>query len=153
MRPPRGRLYVYAVIVLGAVLMATALSSLQLPRPGLFAAFLVLSVVLSALKVDMPLGTGSSCISLSYAVDFTALLLLGPTPTMLIAMTSAWSQSTFRMSEPNPAYKTLFSMATLVISVAAAGATYTSLGGSYGRLPAAPLQPVMAAAMINYLVN
>ena len=127
MRPPRGRLYVYAVIVLGAVLMATALSSLQLPRPGLFAAFLVLSVVLSALKVDMPLGTGSSCISLSYAVDFTALLLLGPTPTMLIAMTSAWSQSTFRMSEPNPAYKTLFSMATLMISVAAAGATYTSL--------------------------
>ena len=90
--------------------MATALSSLQLPRPGLFAAFLVLSVVLSALKVDMPLGTGSSCISL-YAVDFTALLLLGPAPTMLIAMTSAWSQCTFRMSERNPAYKTLFSMA------------------------------------------
>ena len=58
MRPPRGRLYVYAVIVLGAVLMATALSSLQLPRPGLFAAFLVLSVILSALKVDMPIGVG-----------------------------------------------------------------------------------------------
>ena len=153
MRPPRGRVYVYAVIVLGAVLMATALSSVQLPRPGLFAAFLVLSVILSALKVDMPLGTGSSCISLSYAVDFTALLLFGPAPTMLIAMTSAWSQSTFRMSEPNPAYKTLFSMATLVISVAAAGATYTSLGGSYGRLPAAPLQPLMAAALIYFLVN
>ena len=153
MRPPRGRLYVYAVIVLGAVLMATALSSVELPRPGLFAAFLVLSVILSALKVDMPLGTGSSCISLSYAVDFTALLLLGPAPTMLITMISGWSQCTFRMSERNPAYKTLFSMATLVISVAAAGATYTSLGGSYGRLPAAPLQPLLAAAMIYFLVN
>ena len=48
-----------AVIVLGAVLMATAVSSLQLPRRGLFAAFLVLSVILSALKVDMPLGTAA----------------------------------------------------------------------------------------------
>ena len=38
--------------------MASALSSLQLPRPGLFAAFLVLSVISSALKVDMPLGDG-----------------------------------------------------------------------------------------------
>ena len=57
------------------------------------------------------------------------------------------------MSERNPAYKTLFSMATLAISVAAAGATYTSLGGTYGTLPAAPLQPLMAAAMIYFLVN
>ena len=40
-----------------------------------------------------------------------------------------------------------------MISVAAAGATYTSLGGSYGTLPAAPLQPLMAAAMIYFLVN
>ena len=72
---------------------------------------------------------------------------------MLIAIASAWSQCTFRMSERNPAYKTLFSMATLVISVAAAGATYTSLGGTYGRLPAAPLQPLMAAAMVYFLVN
>ena len=60
--------------------MANALTSLQLPRPGLFAAFLVLSVISSVLKVDMPLGAGSSCISLSYAVDFTALLVLGPAP-------------------------------------------------------------------------
>ena len=47
--------------------MANAMSSLQLPRPGLFAAFLVLSVIVSALKVDMPLGAGGSCLSLSYA--------------------------------------------------------------------------------------
>jgi diguanylate cyclase (GGDEF)-like protein/putative nucleotidyltransferase with HDIG domain len=126
---------------------------MQFARPGLFAALLVLSVISSALKINMPLGVGSSCISLSYVVDFTALLLLGPAPTMLIAISSAWSQCTFRMSERNPAYKTLFSMATLVVSVAAAGTTYTSLGGTYGTLPAAPLQPLMAAAMIYFLVN
>jgi diguanylate cyclase (GGDEF)-like protein/putative nucleotidyltransferase with HDIG domain len=141
------------MIALGAAVMASSLWSVQFSRPGLFAGLLVLSVISSALKVDMPLGVGSSCISLSYAVDFTALLLLGPAPTMLIAISSAWSQCTFRMGARNPAYKTLFSMATLVISVAAAGTTYTSLGGTYGSLPAAPLQPLMAAAMIYFLVN
>jgi diguanylate cyclase (GGDEF)-like protein/putative nucleotidyltransferase with HDIG domain len=152
-RPLAGRIYVLAIIALGAVLMASALSSWQLERPGLFAVLLVMSVISSALKVDMPLGAGSSCISLSYAVDFTALLLLGPAPTMLIAVASGWSQSTFRMSVRNPAYKTLFSMATLAASVAAAGATYTWLGGTYGTLPPAPLQPLMAAALIYFLVN
>jgi diguanylate cyclase (GGDEF)-like protein/putative nucleotidyltransferase with HDIG domain len=152
-RPLAGQVYVYAMIALGAVVMASALWAVQFPRPGLFAALLVLSVISSALKVDMPLGVGSSCISLSYAVDFTALLLLGPGPTMLIAATSGWSQCTFRMGERNPAYKTLFSMATLAMSVAAAGATYTWLGGTYGTLPAMPLQPLMAAAMIYFLVN
>ena len=140
-RPLAGWIYIVAMIALGAVLMASALSSWQLSRPGLFAVLLVMSVISSALKVDMPLGVGSSCISLSYAVDFTALLLLGPAPTMLIAVASGWSQSTFFMGVPNPAYKTLFSMATLAVSVAAAGATYSSLGGTFGTLPAAPLQP------------
>ena len=148
-----GQIYVYAVIALGAVVMTSALSSLQFSEPGLFATLLVLSVVSSALKVDMPLGAGGSCISLSYIVDFTALLLFGPGPTMLIAVTSGWSQCTLRMQERNPIYKTLFSMAALAMSVAAAGATYTWLGGTYGTLPAAPLQPLMAAAMIYFLVN
>jgi diguanylate cyclase (GGDEF)-like protein/putative nucleotidyltransferase with HDIG domain len=152
-RPLAGRVYVFAMIALGAVLMVSALSSWQLDRSGLFAVLLVMSVISSALKVDMPLGAGSSCISLSYAVDFTALLLLGPAPTMLIAAASGWSQSTFRMSVRNPAYKTLFSMATLAASVAAAGATYAWLGGTYGMLPEAPLQPLMAAALIYFLVN
>ena len=151
--PLAGRIYVFAMIALGAVLMASAVSSWQLARPGLFAVLLVMSVISSSLKVEMPLGVGSSCISLSYAVDFTALLLLGPAPTMLIAVASGWSQSTFRMSVPNPAYKTLFSMATLAVSVAAASATYAGLGGTYGALSSPPLQPMMAAALVYFLVN
>ena len=34
--------------------------------------------------------------SVSYAVDFAALLLLGADETMLVAAASAWSQCTFR---------------------------------------------------------
>ena len=151
--PVVARLYVCIVIATGAAVVAASVPSVQFPRPLLFAALLILSVVSSALKVDMPLGVGTSSISLSYAVDFTALLLLGPAPTMLIAMASGWSQCTFRMNERNPAYKTLFSMASLALTVAAAGATHTWLGGTLGNAPHASLQPLMAAAMTYFLVN
>jgi diguanylate cyclase (GGDEF)-like protein/putative nucleotidyltransferase with HDIG domain len=151
--PFAARLYVCAIITLGTAVAASALMSIDFPQPGLFAALLIVSVVSSALKVDLPLGAGSSCISLSYAVDFTALLMLGPGPTLLISMVSGWSQCTFRMNERNPAYKTAFSMAALALTVTIAGAAYRSLGGTYGALGPAPLQPLMAAAMTYFLVN
>ena len=40
--------------------------------------------------------------SVSYAVDFASLLLLGADETMLVAAASAFSQCTFRIKEPNP---------------------------------------------------
>lgn len=151
--PWLARVYVTVVIALGAFVVATSLPQLQFPRPGLFATLLILSVISSALKVDMPIGIGHSCISLSYVVDFTALLLLGPEPTLLIAMASAWSQCTFRMKERNPAHKTLFSMACLVLTIVIAGGTYRWLGGTPGKLASTPLQPLLAAVMTYFLVN
>jgi diguanylate cyclase (GGDEF)-like protein/putative nucleotidyltransferase with HDIG domain len=139
------------VIVLGAAIVAGLLPSLQFPHPSLFVGLFALSVISSALKVDLPVGVGSSCISLSYAVDFTALLLLGPAPTVLIATASAWSQCSFRMKQRNPAYKTIFSMACLAVTVAATARVYTVLGGTYGQL--ASLQALMGAAMAYFLVN
>ena len=60
------------------------------------------SAVTSAFKVSLPLAKSGSTMSVSYAVDFAALLLLGPNETMLVAVTSAWSQCTFRMKTTNP---------------------------------------------------
>ena len=67
--------------------------------------------------------------SVSYAVDFAALLLLGADATMLVAAASAWSQCTFRDETRAPLYRTLFSMASLVLTVKATGSVYTWLGG------------------------
>ena len=149
--PVAARIYVAAMIVAGAAVVAVLLPSLQLPHPALFATLLALSVVTSALKVDLPVGVGSSCISLSYAVDFTALLLLGPAPTVIIAVASAWSQCSFRMKQRNPPYKTLFSMACLAVTVVAASRVYAWLGGTHGQLSS--LQALVGAAMTYFLVN
>jgi len=149
--PWLARIYVTLVVTAGVVAVATALPNLQFSRPVLFAMLLVLSVSSSALKVDMPTGLDRSCISLSYIVDFTALLLFGPEPTMLIAMASAWAQCTFRMKERNPPHRTIFSMACLVLTVLIAGRTYRWLGGTPGTEP--HLQPLLATVLTYFLVN
>ncbi len=71
--------------------------------------------------------------SVSYAVDFAALLLLGANETMLVGAASAASQCTFRTKARSAPYRTLFSMASLVLTVKATGLAYTWLGGPPAR--------------------
>ena len=94
--------------------------------------------------------------SVSYAVDFAALLLLGPNETMIVAVISAWSQCTFRMKVKNPVYRTLFSMACLAITVQASGFAYELLGGAPGTLAhdlPGLATPLVAAATMYFVFN
>src|SRR5213076_389784 len=119
---------VAAIILAGAVVLAFY-GPHTIVNPWLFLALLVCSSVASALKVSLPLTSSGSTMSVSYAVDFAALLLLGADATMWVAATSAWSQCTFRTQTRSPIHRTLFSMASLVLTVKATGLVYTWLGG------------------------
>ena len=99
-------------------------------NPILFAALLVCSSLASALKVSLPLASSGSTMSVSYAVDFAALLLLGADETMLVAAASAWASARSARRSRSAPYRTLFSMASLVLTVKAAGSAYTLLGGT-----------------------
>ncbi len=88
--------------------------------------------------------------SVSYAVDFAALLLLGPDQTMLVAATSAWSQCTFRAQTRPPVYRTLFSMASLALTVKATGLVYAFFGGPP---PGAPLNLMMLPTLPKALLG
>src|SRR5688500_8168163 len=151
--PLAARLLVCAVIAAGAGLFATTLP-FRVEQTLLFGAILALSSVTSIFKVTLPLSRGASTMSVSSGVDFASLLLLGAPQTMLIAAVSAWCQCTFRIKERNPAHRTLFSMASLVITVYAAGVAYTALGGTPGRFEFwSGLPPLAAAATAYFLVN
>ena len=91
-----------------------------------FLVLLLLSSLTSVFKVQLPLARSGSTMSVSYAVDFASLLLLGPNETMIVAAASACSQCTFRIKERNPMHRTLFSMACLVVTVQAAGVGSTA---------------------------
>ncbi len=129
--PSAAQAYIVTVIAVGAAVFAWTVPTIQADTPYLFLALLLMSNASSAFKVALLSASGST-LSVSYAVDFAALLLLGPNPTTLIAVSSAWSQCTFRMKQPTPLYRTLFSMASLAITVRAAGFAYERLGGVPG---------------------
>jgi diguanylate cyclase (GGDEF)-like protein/putative nucleotidyltransferase with HDIG domain len=155
--PLAARLYVGVVIAAGGALLATTFPHPQdISQPVWFVVLLVLSCVTSAFKVNLPLANSGSTMSVSYAVDFLSLLLLGPRPTMIVAAASAWSQCTFRMSEKNPVYRTLFSMACLTITVQIAGLVFIELGGIPGHLTLSlneMAKPLVGAAVTYFLVN
>jgi diguanylate cyclase (GGDEF)-like protein/putative nucleotidyltransferase with HDIG domain len=148
------RLYVAGVIAAGAILIAVNLPLATFRQPALFFVLLALSSLTSALKVTLPIPASGSTMSVSYAVDFAALLLLGPHETMVIAMTSAWAQCTFRTRDWNPPYKTLFSMASLTVTVQVTGFVYLLLGGVPGVLSVPTVgRPLVGAAMTYFVLN
>jgi len=148
------RLYVGAVLAAG-VLVVAFYAPHTITNPLLFALLLLCSSLASALKVTLPLAASGSTMSVSYAVDFAALLLLGANETMLVAAVSAWAQCTFRTQVRSSLYRTLFSMASLALTVKAAGLAYTWLGGPPPgtAFTMSIAKPLVAAATTYFICN
>jgi hypothetical protein len=91
--------------------------------------------------------------SVSYVVDIAALILRGPHATMIVGAASGWSQTTLNARTPNPAYRTLFNMAILVLTVEAAGQVFLRLGGTPDADPGAIAIPLAGMALTYFLVN
>jgi len=156
--PLPARLFVCAVIAVGAALLVYFFPFRTFQSPTLFLLLLTLSSLTSVFKVNLPLARSGSTMSVSYAVDFASLLLLGPNETMLVAAASAWSQCSFRIKERNPLYRTLFSMGCLIITVQVAGAVYGYLEGNTGTNLSnfnfwKSSKPLVGAASSYFLVN
>ncbi|OLC51238.1 MAG: hypothetical protein AUH43_02995 [Acidobacteria bacterium 13_1_40CM_65_14] len=153
--PTAARLYVTSVIVIGLVLLVVFVPEATFDQPLLFVALLALSSATAALKVHLPLTTSGSTMSVSYAVDFASLLLLGPHETMLVAAGSAFSQCNLNRKEGqrNPLYRTLFSAASLVITVHVAGLVFHMLGGMPSHTPLTVARPLVGAATVYFLLN
>src|SRR6476660_4661254 len=152
--PLAATLFVCAVIGVGGLLLAAFFPTHITGRVELFLLLLLLSSITSVFKMNLPLARRSSTMSVSYAVDFAALLLLGADETMIVAAASAFSQCTFRIKERNPLYRTLFSMACLIVTVQAAGLVYHWLGGHPGMVTTlAVAKPLVGAATAYFLFN
>jgi hypothetical protein len=88
--PRRAQIFVALVIAAGAGLIAMVLP-VSTDEPLLFASMLVLSVTTSVLKINLPLPRSRSTMSVSYAVDFAALLMLGTPLAMVIR--KVWNEN------------------------------------------------------------
>jgi diguanylate cyclase (GGDEF)-like protein/PAS domain S-box-containing protein len=154
-QPLAARIFVSTVIAAAGIVLLLR-GPRSSPNPVLFVILLAASALASSFRLRLPLGANSTNLSISYSVDFAALLLIGTELTMLVAGISAWIQSTFGHDRRNPVFRTIFNAAALVLTVKAAGATFVYLGGIPGdadlriRNVATPL---VATALVYYLVN
>ncbi len=150
--PIGARLYIGLVLLAGgATLVGYAPHAVS--HFALFGALLILSALAAAFKASLPLGFGEATLSVSYVVDMVSLLLVGADLTMFVVAASAWAQSSFRTPGRSANYRTVFSMAALVLTVQAAGAVYAWLGGP----PAAAVWslaaiPALLGAAATYFV-
>ena len=149
------QLYVALVICAGVVAGLFLMAPGPVPHPWLFGFLLLTACVTSAWKVNLPISLASgSTLSVSYAADLTALLLLGTPAAILIAAASSWMQCTVNVKQRYPAYRTAFSVAAAVVTIAATGLVYQAFGGTTGPFDVAGLmKPLVAAIATCFCVN
>ena len=152
--PRSAQLYVAVVIAAGAAVFARLLPT-TLPDPILFAALLILAAQTSVWKVNLPIPLASgSTLSVSYAADLMALLLLGPRHAMVVAIAGAWMQCTVKVKRPYPLYRTVFSLGAEALTMGATGWAYAFAGGTHAPLELArAARPVVVSIGTYFLVN
>jgi len=150
--PTRGRWYILAVIALGALTFGVLVPRASLTPVTPLVFLILLSSLTSAFKIQFPIASGSN-MSVSYVVDIAALILRGPHATMIVGAASGWSQTTLNSRSPNPAFRTLFNMSILILTVQAAGQVYQRLGGRPDAEPSALIMPLVGMALTYFFVN
>ena len=153
--PAVARVYVSLVIAAGVMVFAACLPRVELKQPAVFGALLVLAAATATLKVYLPLKRSGSTMSVSSAVDFAALLLLGPHETIIVAVVSVFCQCNLNTRDRTPPHRTLFSMASMVLTIEGAGVMFRLLGGEMG--PGATwlllATPLAGTALVYFLLN
>ena len=145
--PRLARAYVPALVGAGAALFGGRLPSARFDEPMLFVGLMLISALAASLKLKLPYTTAGSMMSVSYAVDFTSLLLLGPDETMLVAVAGVAAERMLKKEDLPPFFRTVFDAASVIITVQAAGFTAHLLGGATPSMPLSVLaRPLVGAA-------
>ncbi len=151
-RPPRMaalRLYVGLVIATGAVLLLQ-FAPRTYPQPLLALTLLACGLALSVFKVRLPLARSSSTMTMAYAVDFAALILVGSGLATVIAAAGALLQCLVRVKRSQPIHRLAFSVSSVIIAVQAAGLVWRALGGSLAAPFISSLVAPLATVAITY---
>src|SRR5947209_2769468 len=127
---------IYIGVVVGAAVVLLALFAVA-PQPAdlpVFFGLTAATILTATFKLRLPTTKNRATMSASFIIDFAALLLFGPHKAMLIAGISAFSQSMLRMTHRDPAHRVVFNVASVMVTVEAAGAVYRLAGGGVAPL-------------------
>ena len=150
--PVAARVYVAAVFAVAGWTAFVHLSPLGVDQPLLLLAILVLGCAAGLLRLEVPFPGLGGTVSVAYGGTLATLLMLGTRSAMVVAIAATLIQNV--ASRPRPAFlRTLFSVAIVVLAVAAAGGVYTGFGGSPGLDLSAMAGPLVAAVTTYLLVH
>jgi diguanylate cyclase (GGDEF)-like protein/putative nucleotidyltransferase with HDIG domain len=142
------------VVAAGVALLAYGGPRASFQQPLLFVVLLLGSMTAAVMKIHLPLSSGQATLSMSYFTDFLSLVLLGPDEAMLVAASSAATQSIASKKGRLSLRQTAFSSASLVITVQAAGFVAGRLGGfDLNASFAAIAKPAAGGAATFFLCN
>jgi signal transduction histidine kinase/FixJ family two-component response regulator len=142
--------YVGGVILTGAYGLV-AFFPRNYPPPVLFVVLVALAGLTSSWKVNVPISVANGAtLSVSYAANLMALLLLGTSHAVLISLAGVWTQCRYRQKQSYPLYKTLFSCAAIVITMIATGRAYVWLGGPIGEFTGPGMARSFVVAIATY---
>jgi diguanylate cyclase (GGDEF)-like protein len=151
--PPLVQLGVVLVTLTGVATAAAGLVALPSSPWPLLAGLLILSILTGAAKIDVPLARGGSALSLPYATSLLSVLLLGTWPSVPLAVAGTLSGVVFRERDSRSWFRTLFTLGSTAMGVAAAGLVYQ---GGVEMLPSAfwaRIVAVTGAATAYFLVT
>jgi putative nucleotidyltransferase with HDIG domain len=152
--------YLYSIILLGAIIVLVALLYFPTDWWGL----LLFAALASVAQLgDVELFTNSrSRVSVSAIIAIASILLFGPMAGALVqmfsgVMTAVTTTLRSRQSETGRAswfIRTFFNIGMLVIAIAAGGWTYVLTGGTIGNIwQAGNILPLIAAVTVDVLIN
>jgi signal transduction histidine kinase/CheY-like chemotaxis protein len=145
--------YIASVIIGGSALLAW-LTPLHIEQRWLSLNLLVGALVLSSLKIRLPLERACATMSMGCVVDFVALLTVGPDVAMIVAAAGTLLQCTVRVRSRQPLHRTAFSVAAVAVSMQAAGLAWSVAGGTRpGLTLEGQAIPLCAAALTFFFVN
>ncbi|HET9268053.1 MAG TPA: hypothetical protein VFO31_07810, partial [Vicinamibacterales bacterium] len=105
-------------VAAGVILVYQAIAVEAIEEPKLYFPILVTSIVLAASKIRLPLLPSSATVSLSYCTNFAALALFSPFAATFIIAFSVWAQCSLNNSGRMATYRTVFSIANIVVATA-----------------------------------
>src|ERR1700732_3693192 len=152
--PIPARIYVAAIVAIGAALLAFGTHVPGVEQLPAFVAMILITVLTSTFKLQLPTTKNRATLSVAFVIDFASLLLFGPPLAILVSASGVMMQSTVKVAHRNPLHRTLFNVAALILTVQVAGVVYAALGGTTGRLVWPAGSPALVAAVVAYfLVN
>ena len=115
-----------------------------------FCSLIVAAILISALAVQRSATTDWATMPLSFVIDFTSLLLLGPNATLLVAGAGTITQGLTDSQRSPLTFRLLMNAATVMLAAQAAGLAHLALGGTMGHF-VWPWQGVpIGAAVVAY---